>query len=267
MRNWIDGPYWVFVLSDSDRRGRTTATLMLAREPEAENLLFKFSFFRLRTANFCRLRINGVFRFDISFASYRALVCVAWRTRMSKFFAKSVTGEDAKERKYYHILIARRTSVSINKFTRENIILDFCIENQGLRKYNLQYKFMKCNYEIVISLRDKTLSVYLIASHWVAETLVSLYPIVRSKWDSALIPASNAELRTDDIAIRLVTVDRMSVRPRCERVYARHASRAWFRQSRSPQLRAYATFQLSALALMKWAKSSSLCRSIGFARW
>jgi len=38
------------------------------------------------------------------------------------------------------------------------------------------------------------------------------------------MPASNAEARTDDIAIRLVTVDRMSVRPVAS-VYARGTPR------------------------------------------
>jgi len=38
------------------------------------------------------------------------------------------------------------------------------------------------------------------------------------------MPASNAEPPTDDIAIRLVTVDRMSVRPVAKRSAARLAS-------------------------------------------
>jgi len=86
----------------------------------------------------------------------------------------------------------------------------------------------------------------------------------RSKWDSALIPASNAVLRTDDIAIRLVTVDRMSVRSRCERVHARHASRAWFRQFRSPQLRATLPFNCQ---LLPWWNERNRRHSVSLDRF
>lgn len=46
---------------------------------------------------------------------------------------------------------------------------------------------------------------------------------VRSKWYSALMPASNAGLQADDIAIRLVTVDRCV--SSLLRVHARRAPR------------------------------------------
>jgi len=70
------------------------------------------------------------------------------------------------------------------------------------------------------------------------------------------------ECRTDNIAISLVTADRMSVRPRCKRVHARHASRVWFRQFRSPQLRAVQPFSLSVLTLTKWQNRRRISRSV-----
>jgi hypothetical protein len=122
-------------------------------------------------------------------------------------------------------------------------------------------------YEIVISTTTRQLSLSLSISHRV--TLSSgdasfSIPRSRSKWDSALIPASNAELRTDDIAIRLVTVDRMSVRLRCERVYARHASRAWFRQFRSPQLHATLPFNCQ---LLPWWNERNRRHSVSLDRF